>query len=134
MRLLLQAFTLSLSLLGLPGGAQAFIKCMPIYGNWCGIDYPPEGTFPPPIDEFDAACMRHDLCTGGSDFFGNERCDRALVAELNLLRAKYGFLPRPLQWAEYALRVKSGGPWGRMPMPSPGDLFGFMDSAMASCW
>ncbi len=117
-----------------PGEARAFFKCLPLYGNWCGIDYPPAGSFPPPVDAFDAACMRHDLCTAGSGLFGNDACDRRFVAELNALRARYGFLPRPLQWAEYALRVKSGGPWGGMPMPGPGDLFGFMDSATTPCW
>lgn len=117
-----------------PGQAGAFFKCMPLYGNWCGIDHPPKGTFPPPVDEFDAACMRHDFCTAGAGPLGNDACDRMLVAELNGLRARYGFLPRPLRWIEYALRVKSGGPWGGMPIPAPGDAFGFMESLTAPCW
>ena len=121
-------------LLMVPSGAQAFFKCMPLYGNWCGIDYPPPGTTPPPVDEFDAACMKHDLCTGGRGF-GNKLCDRGLVTELNRLRWKYGYLPRPLQWAEYFLRVKEGGaPWSGMPFPSPGDAMGFLDSLLANCW
>ena len=111
--------------------ATAF-KCMPLYGNWCGINYP-TGGWPPPVDAFDAACMRHDLCTGGPG--PDKGCDVAFVSELRTLGAQSGYLPRPLQWAEYAIRVKSGGaPWAGMPMPSPGDAFGFMSSIAAPCW
>ncbi len=129
-RLIPLALLLSLAL---PSAAQAFFKCMPLYGNWCGVDYPPPGSFPPPVDAFDAACMRHDLCTGRRGF-GNAVCDRALVADLERLRWQYGGLPRPLQWAEYFLRVKEGGaPWAGMPLPHPGDAMGFMDSLLSNC-
>jgi hypothetical protein len=111
--------------------AHAF-KCMPIYGNWCGPNYPPAGTAPPPIDAFDAACMHHDLCTAGPG--PDTPCDIALVQELHALSARYGYLPRPLQWAEYVIRVKSGGPWGGMPLPGPGDAVGLMSSLAAPCW
>ena len=120
--------------LSLAASPAAAFKCMPLYGNWCGVGYPPAGTFPPPVDEFDAACMRHDLCTSGSGPLGDDRCDYAFVQELHGLAVKYHYLPRPLQWAEYALRVKTGGPWGGMPTPTPGDLAGFMGSALAPCW
>jgi len=112
------------------GNAAAF-KCMPIYGNWCGIDYPSRG-WPPPIDAFDAACMRHDLCTAqpGSD----TPCDIAFVGELRGVAAQLGYLPRPLQWAEYVIRLKSGGSWGGMPMPTPGDALGVMSSLATPCW
>ncbi|HHB12814.1 MAG TPA: hypothetical protein ENK62_06410 [Chromatiales bacterium] len=133
MRLIKLVISIAFMLSPIPQ-AQAFLKCMPLYGNWCGVDYPPKGTFPPPVDEFDAACMRHDLCTAGDDFLGNTRCDRMFVSELNALRLKYGFLPKPLQWAEYALRVKSGGPWGGMPMPTPWDMLGFAQSVLTPCW
>ncbi len=110
--------------------AAAF-KCMPLYGNWCGAGYPVAG-FPPPVDAFDAACMRHDLCTAGA---GPEQiCDIAFVGELHAVAAQVGYLPRPLQWAEYVIRVKSGGPAGGMPMPSPLDAFGLMSSVAAPCW
>ncbi len=118
-------------LLTASGSALAF-KCIPLYGNWCGIDYPPAGRFPPPVDEFDAACMKHDFCTGGS-FFGKKYCDKALVYELNRLRWKYGYLPRPLLWAEYVLRVKTGGSWRHMPVPRPGDPVGALKDVMADC-
>jgi hypothetical protein len=110
--------------------AAAF-KCMPLYGNWCGVGYPVAG-FPPPVDAFDAACMRHDLCTAGPG--PNQACDVAFVGELHAVAARVGYLPRPLQWAEYVIRVKSGGPWGGMPMPSPGDALGLMSSVAAPCW
>jgi hypothetical protein len=42
-------------------------------------------------------------------------------------------LPRPLQWAEYIIRLKSGGSWGGMAMPMPGDAMGMMSSLLASC-
>jgi len=110
--------------------AQAF-KCLPLYGNWCGPGHP-SGLALPPVDGFDAACMRHDYCVDGP---GPEAlCDRALVDELNLLASQVGYLPRPLQWVEYVLRVKEGGGWGGMPMPTPWDAAGVMSSLMAPCW
>ncbi len=117
-------------LLLMAGNAAAF-KCMPIYGNWCGIDHPSRG-WPPPVDAFDAACMRHDLCTAhpGSD----TPCDIAFVGELRSIAAQVGYLPRPLQWAEYLVRLKSGGPWGGMPIPTPGDAMGVMSSLASPCW
>jgi hypothetical protein len=90
--------------------ANAF-KCMPIYGNWCGPGHPPAGTAPPPVDAFDAACMRHDLCTAGPA--PDKSCDMVLVSELHTLAQRYGYLPRPLQWAEYVIRVQGRRPLGR---------------------
>jgi hypothetical protein len=110
--------------------AAAF-KCMPLYGNWCGVGYPVAG-LPPPVDAFDAACMRHDLCTAGPG--PEQSCDVAFVGELYAVAARVGYLPRPLQWAEYVIRVKAGGPVGGMPMPSPFDAFGLMSSVAAPCW
>lgn len=118
---------LGLSLVAPPAAA---FKCMPIYGNWCGIAYPRHG-FPPPVDAFDAACMRHDLCTASGP---DTPCDVAFVAELHALAARLGYLPRPLQWAEYVIRLKAGGPWGGMPLPTPWDAFGLMSSLAAPCW
>jgi len=118
-------------ILMLAAGNAAAFKCMPIYGNWCGINHPSHG-WPPPVDAFDAACMRHDLCTAhpGSD----TACDIGFVNELHRIAAQLGYLPRPLQWAEYLIRLKAGGPWGGMPMPTPGDAMGVMSSLAAPCW
>ena len=33
---------------------------LPIYGNWCGLGYPPDGENPAPIDLIDEACKLHD--------------------------------------------------------------------------
>ena len=109
------------------------MKCLPIYGNWCGPDHPHISQSPPPVDEFDAACMRHDICTS---FPADDTvCDIRFVNELRGLSAKYGYLPRPLQWAEYAIRVKAGdAPWNGMPMPTPMDALGFMSSITAPCY
>lgn len=120
-----------MTLVAIAPGVEAF-KCFPIYGNWCGMDYPPEGTFPPPVDPYDAACMRHDICTGESG--GDAVCDVRFISELHGLAHQFGYLPRPLQWAEYAIRVKSGGPWNGMPMPTIGDAFGAFSSLTALCW
>jgi hypothetical protein len=109
----------------------AAFKCMPLYGNWCGVGYPVAG-FPPPVDAFDAACMRHDLCIAGPG--PAQVCDVAFVGELHAVAARVGYLPRPLQWAEYVIRVKAGGPVGGMPMPSPFDALGLMSSVAAPCW
>jgi len=105
---------------------------MPVYGNWCGPDYPPEGTHPPPIDVFDAACMRHDYCTASATV--EEVCDVKFGAELRYLAGRYGGLPRPLRWAEYVIRVKAGGPWSGVLIPTPGDALGLLGSLAAPCW
>ncbi|MGB5833843.1 MAG: hypothetical protein WBG92_17900 [Thiohalocapsa sp.] len=118
-------------LLALAAGQATAFKCMPIYGNWCGIAYPNAG-WPPPVDAFDAACMRHDICTAGPN--SDRPCDIAFVAELRSIAAQVGYLPRPLQWAEYVIRLKAGGPWGGMPMPMPGDALGVMSSLASPCW
>jgi hypothetical protein len=110
--------------------AAAF-KCVPIYGNWCGIDHPRRGA-PPPVDAFDAACMRHDLCVVSTP--SDRPCDIAFVNELHDIAARVGYLPRPLQWAEYVIRLKAGGPWGGMPMPTPWDAMGAFSSLAAPCW
>jgi hypothetical protein len=122
---------LAAALLAIAPGAGAFM-CIPIYGNWCGIDYPPRGTLPPPVDPYDAACMRHDICTGDSG--DDTACDLHFISELHALASQFGYLPRSLQWAEYAIRVKAGGPRGGMPMPSIVDAFGAFGSLTAPCW
>jgi len=111
--------------------AHAFFKCMPIYGNWCGPGHP-SGGFPPPIDVFDAACMHHDVCTAGPGPDG--ACEYAFVGEIRALANRFGYLPRSLQWAEYVIRVKSGGSWGDMPMPTPWDAIGAMSGIAAPGW
>lgn len=127
-RLLPLLFALPMLVAATP--ALAF-KCMPLYGNWCGIGHPAAG-FPPPVDAFDAACMRHDLCVAGPG--PATGCDIAFVSELHNIAAQVGYVPRPLQWAEYVIRLKAGGPWGGMPMPTPADAFGAPGSLFAPCW
>ena len=70
--------------------AAAF-KCMPIYGNWCGVGYPNAGA-PPPVDEFDAACMRHDFCIAGSG--DSLPCDISFIQELHAVAARREVTPR----------------------------------------
>jgi hypothetical protein len=76
--------------------------------------------------------MQHDRCTAqpGSD----TPCDLAFVNALHRIAAQVGYLPRPLQWAEYVIRLKAGGPWGGMPMPTPGDALGVMSGLATPCW
>lgn len=125
-------FLLCLLLCGLSASAQA-MKCMPLYGNWCGFSYPRAGDFPPPLDAFDAACMRHDLCRASP--VGGGICDVQFVQELRGLAHGYGYLPRPLRWAEYLIRVKEGGnPFSGTPMPTPMDALGVMSSITTPCW
>jgi hypothetical protein len=122
-------FTLLALVLAGAGAPAAAFPCLPIYGNWCGPAHPRYGS-PPPVDAFDAACMRHDLCTAAGP---DTPCDIAFVGELRGLAAQFGYLPRPLQWAEYVIRLKAGGPAGGMPMPSPGDAFGLLSGLAAPC-
>lgn len=132
-RSLTSALVLTTALCGLAPSVQADIFCMPIYGNWCGPGHPRNGDMPPPVDEFDAACMRHDFCVSSPT--STTACDIGFVQELHLLAGKYRYLPRPLQWAEYAIRIKSGGnPLNGMPMPTPWDAMGVMNSLATPCW
>jgi hypothetical protein len=131
MNLSVRRALLILLLAGAAPAAHAF-KCLPVYGNWCGPDYPPAGAMPPPVDVFDAACMRHDFCTAGPG--SDTPCDLIFAGELGVLAAQFGYLPRPLQWAEYVIRVKTGGPWGDFPLPSPEDALGLMWGLVAPCW
>ena len=68
----------------LPAGSANAFKCLPIYGNWCGPGHPASLALPP-VDGFDAACMRHDYCTAGP--FPETACDRVFVGELHQLAA-----------------------------------------------
>ena len=60
---------------------------LPMYGNWCGPNYPNNviEASRPPIDPLDAACYRHDVCTGGNDS-RNCDCDIRFMRELRNLR------------------------------------------------
>ena len=121
----------TLLLAGAAGDAAAF-KCMPLYGNWCGINHPSYGA-PPPVDAFDAACMRHDLCTASTP--ADRPCDIAFLNELYATAAQVGGMPRSLQWAEYVIRIKVSGPAaGIPPMPTPWDAMGMFSSVTARCW
>ncbi len=54
----------------------------PMYGNWCGPKHPLDtSNAPPPIDDLDASCMRHDLCYEKQGDLNCE-CDAALVGEI----------------------------------------------------
>ena len=72
-------FALLVLLLATPAGAQS----LPVHGNWCGIGYSGANLpYPaPPTDALDAACMRHDLCTGWQGRF-NCGCDLGFMGEL----------------------------------------------------
>ena len=53
----------------------------PIYGNYCGFDYPKSGVYPIPIDKIDLACKNHDKCYDKNGFF-NKKCDENIINEL----------------------------------------------------
>jgi hypothetical protein len=55
---------------------------LPVYGNWCGPDWPVNiYNAPAPVDPIDAACMRHDFCFAALGDFSC-RCDITLLNEL----------------------------------------------------
>ncbi|MGD9682778.1 MAG: hypothetical protein AB7W16_16430 [Candidatus Obscuribacterales bacterium] len=51
---------------------------VPVYGHWCGPGYGAGE----PVDDLDAACMRHDKCYGDNGYF-NCQCDKKLVSEID---------------------------------------------------
>ncbi|HGG05740.1 MAG TPA: hypothetical protein ENK28_09805 [Aliiroseovarius sp.] len=72
---LIAAFVLSL--LATPLMAQS----IPVHGNWCGIGHSGGPFAAPPTDPLDAACMRHDICTGQQGRFSCG-CDIGFMQEL----------------------------------------------------
>jgi len=71
---------------------------VPVYGNWCGPDYPASpGLAGPPVDALDAACMRHDYCTAARGRF-DCGCDLAMMNELRFTR-----------WATPAIQANARG-------------------------
>ena len=53
----------------------------PVYGNYCGPKYPPQGTNPVPIDSVDIACKNHDKCYEQYGYF-DKLCDSEIINEL----------------------------------------------------
>jgi hypothetical protein len=49
--------------------------CEPVYGNWCGQNYPEAGNDPDTVDDWDAACRDHDQCYDDSSRDKSD-CDR----------------------------------------------------------
>ena len=74
-----------------PLGAVAQVS-VPVYGNWCGPDYPYSPALSaPPIDPLDAACMQHDYCTAVQGRF-DCGCDLSLMYELRNTRWPNGYI------------------------------------------
>ncbi|MBL8253567.1 MAG: hypothetical protein JNJ76_08210, partial [Candidatus Competibacter sp.] len=53
---------------------------VPVHGNWCG----PGHGGGQPVDELDAACMRHDQCYDQNGYF-DCRCNKNLADEIDSL-------------------------------------------------
>ena len=69
-------------------GKEVTVQCQPIYGNWCGKGYPAykvTGYKPDPVDVWDEACMKHDLCYDKDGEDGEEFCDKEFSEELEFL-------------------------------------------------
>lgn len=54
---------------------------LPVYGNWCGPGYPPNGENPDPVDKLDAVCKEHDLCYETLGYLSCA-CDQLLLESL----------------------------------------------------
>ena len=79
-------------------GHEVEVKCQPIYGSWCGKDYPAyeaTGFKPDPVDQWDEACMEHDLCYDQNGKSGIEKCDREFSHRLE--RLNISGVPAPHQ-------------------------------------
>jgi len=57
----------------------------PVYGNYCGPKYPPEGTSPTPLDSVDTACKNHDKCYERYGYF-DKMCDGNIIKELKNIK------------------------------------------------
>ena len=57
----------------------------PIYGHWCGPNYPRAGEDPAPFDTLDGFCRVHDICYAEKGY-SDCSCDRALISSIQ--RAK----------------------------------------------
>ena len=66
------------------GGEAGDDSCSPVYGNWCGKNYPLTGYDPRAVDVWDRACRTHDRCYEDKGF-GSKRCDREFVSRLRTL-------------------------------------------------
>lgn len=62
-------------------------SCAPVYGNWCGENYPLDGYDPPTVDDWDEACRSHDLCYDSGK--NKKYCDRQFQEELEDLSRDY---------------------------------------------
>ncbi len=77
-------------------GCAAFGFDSAVYGCWCGKGEPPKGENPNPVDVWDAACMRHDLCYSKLGV-NNPQCDIAFVNELRYIHTTNPYLRVPAQ-------------------------------------
>ncbi len=70
-------------------------KCAPVYGNWCGEDYPLDGYNPEPVDVWDGFCRDHDKCyeEAGNMNFNKEQCDKEFVYKIRQESLKRRFIP-----------------------------------------
>jgi len=60
---------------------------MPIYGNWCGLNYPADPSIAAePIDDLDAACKQHDICYESRGMYDCS-CDGEMSATVAKLAA-----------------------------------------------
>ena len=99
-------------------------ECSPYYGNWCGKGYPQVESGedgPPAVDEWDAACRRHDRCYASGK--NKDDCDLDFVAELEVLGTeqlvpdrmrgahswfrKDGFVAGNLRWSDMSWSRKA---------------------------
>ena len=94
----------------LSGSAQISI---PVYGNWCGPDYPLNPAMASaPVDALDAACMRHDYCIAVQGRF-DCGCDLSFMTEL-----------RTTQWQNPAIQSDARGIHDAIAIVPCNDPFG----------
>lgn len=58
-------------------------NCAPVYGNWCGENYPLFGYKPQPVDAWDEACRDHDRCYDRGE--AQSTCDDEFLGDLERL-------------------------------------------------
>ena len=120
---ILAVFVLAIAVSGCAiGGGSA-----PVYGCWCGENQPKTGQDPTPIDRWDRACRRHDLCYDRRGR-NSRSCDRRLVRDIESIYRREGYIPGQMQAAHSYFGSRLRGQSYIQGFFTPRDIISFISS------